>query len=202
MGRRITRKHLKENEFVTFFDSFMQWMSGNWRPFAAGLAGLVVLILLWGIASWWTGSRAGSASYLLQKAVETYQGDPASPDGAGDPEAAEAQFREIVDSFGRSDQADLYYSVFGLECLLAMGQPTPTHPMDRWLADFGDGADLDFVHLACLVRCLADTGKPPPPRTADAISARLETSRTPDGGYSETPQSHVGARRGRGRSPS
>ena len=88
----------------------------------------------------------------------------------------------------RAGNSDLYYSVFGLEGLLALRADLPIVATHRYLKSFGDGADLDFVHLACLARCWA--ALPVPLRydvPADAIIRRVETFRSADGGYANEP---------------
>jgi hypothetical protein len=62
-----------------------------------------------------------------------------------------------------------------------------------YLRRFGDGAGLDFVHLACLARCLA--GMPAEAAGEDLrrrIAARIEAHRTPDGGYASRVPSEAG----------
>lgn len=84
----------------------------------------------------------------------------------------------------RSGSSDLYYTVFGLEGLLALRVDLPITQVAGYLESFGDGRDLDFVHLACLARAWAAL---PAARRAsvpvDAILAKVETYKTPDGGY-------------------
>lgn len=55
----------------------------------------------------------------------------------------------------REGKPDLYYTVFGIEGLLALQQDLPSDSIAGWLHQFGDGARLDFVHLCCLARCWA-----------------------------------------------
>lgn len=83
----------------------------------------------------------------------------------------------------RGGASDLYYTVFGLEGLLAF-QEDPPDATRRYLEGFGDGASLDLVHLSCLARSWASVlpGGAPPERAAE-ILARLETFRADDGGY-------------------
>ncbi len=84
----------------------------------------------------------------------------------------------------REGRSDLYYSVFGLEDLVALRQPVPTSPVTSYLGSFGRGDDLDFVHLCCLARAWASVGETDEATPARrAIPARLEGHRTPDGGY-------------------
>ena len=96
----------------------------------------------------------------------------------------------------RSGRSDLYYSVFGLECLMALRADIPFAQVSAYLDSFADGADLDFVHLAALARCRANvrhlqqsgTGGPPvqhgqAAHATNKLLARLERHRSRDGGY-------------------
>jgi predicted negative regulator of RcsB-dependent stress response len=103
MGRRITRKQLKQDEFISTADSMVHWVIANWRPFAFGLAAVCVVIVAWWAGTRWTGSRAERASYLLHQASTAV--DQATQ--GGDAAAAEAKLQEVIDRYGRSEQADM-----------------------------------------------------------------------------------------------
>jgi len=110
MGRRITRKQLKkDDEFVSAAELIFRWISENWRPLVAGIGAVCIVALLSWAASIWMGSRSEDASLLLRQAVITFEGqaDAGSLVPAGDVEEAEVHFRQVVDSYGRSDQADM-----------------------------------------------------------------------------------------------
>jgi hypothetical protein len=85
----------------------------------------------------------------------------------------------------RDGASDLYYTVFGLEALTALRRDVPAADVRRYLERHADPTDLDFVHAACLARCWADIGAAGD-APAGALLERLETHRTPDGGYSPT----------------
>lgn len=93
----------------------------------------------------------------------------------------------------RGGNADLYYTVFGVEALAAMRAQVDPGPLTDYLRTFADGASLDFVHLACLARAWANA-----PRTSlddvtrTSILARIESHRSADGGYDATPGSPRG----------
>lgn len=93
----------------------------------------------------------------------------------------------------RAGNADLYYTVFGVEALAAMRTEVDPRPLTDYLRAFGDGASLDFVHLACLARGWANA-----PRgslddaTRAAIHARIESHRSADGGYDAAPGAALG----------
>src|SRR5688500_14274858 len=80
----------------------------------------------------------------------------------------------------RSGRSDLYYTVFGLEGLLALQTDFDRKTVRAYLETFGDGTNPDFIHLCCLARCWAAINEQP--STASELLARIETFRTPDGG--------------------
>jgi prenyltransferase beta subunit len=82
----------------------------------------------------------------------------------------------------RSGRSDLYYTVFGLEGLIALQSPFDPTKMRDYLNRFGPGKDLDFIHVCCLARCWAALNEKP--ACAPELLARVESHRTPDGGYS------------------
>ncbi len=89
---------------------------------------------------------------------------------------------------GRADASDLYYAVFALEALLALGAELPRESVGAWLSGLGPCERLDFVHCCCLARAWASIEEGgPPPATRAAVLERLGTFRTPDGGYGPTP---------------
>jgi prenyltransferase beta subunit len=94
----------------------------------------------------------------------------------------------------RAGASDLYYTVFGLDALLALRADVPAASVAEYLRSFKDGDGLDFVHLSCLARCYA--ALPEPLRheaPARAILERVETFRTPDGSYDATPRAKSGS---------
>src|SRR5437763_14454179 len=52
----------------------------------------------------------------------------------------------------RAGAPDLYYTVFGMEGLLALRADLPVTPLCAYLRGFENGEGLDFVHLGCLAR--------------------------------------------------
>ena len=84
----------------------------------------------------------------------------------------------------RAGESDLYYAVFGLNCLLALQAEMPVDRIAGWLESFGDGASLDFVHRCALARCWASI-RPEGMESdlADRLCGYIEENRTPDGGY-------------------
>jgi len=88
----------------------------------------------------------------------------------------------------RDGKRDLYYTVFGLEGLMALQETPDLEPTRLWLGQYGDGEGLDFVHLNCLARCWAGVGiQGLPEDRRVALAQRIEAYRTPDGGYHQAP---------------
>jgi prenyltransferase beta subunit len=84
----------------------------------------------------------------------------------------------------RDEKPDLYYTVFGIEGLLALQHELPKELIASWLKAFGEGEGMDFVHLCCLARCwsaldaraLSDDQR-------QHMASRLDAWRTPGGGF-------------------
>jgi prenyltransferase beta subunit len=148
-------------------------------------------------------ARLGESADLVRQFVRGQQ----LPDGS---------FRD------RSGRSDIYYTVFGLDCLLALDEPLPTG-LEDYLRRFGGGEPLDFVHFTCLARCWSVLQPPaalaqrlvafPPPQTVYdcylALGAhedlraplpdtgpwlrRLESLRSQDGAYGNAPGLPLGS---------
>jgi len=110
MARRITRKQLKQSdEFVSTVDSLMHWLTDNWRPIGAALVGVCIVAVIWWLYGIWSHSRVDDASYALHHAITTFEGDSSigQLQPTGDTAAAEAELRELIDHYGKTDQADM-----------------------------------------------------------------------------------------------
>jgi prenyltransferase beta subunit len=82
----------------------------------------------------------------------------------------------------RSGKSDLYYTVFGIDALIALQAEIPLEKLRPYVESFGDGEKLDFVHLCCLARVRAALGlqSDEPGR---AILERIKQFRSRDGGF-------------------
>src|SRR5213593_1589819 len=95
----------------------------------------------------------------------------------------------------RSGKSDLYYTVFGLDGLLALQAELPGDRTAAYLKSFGDGEELDFVHLCCLARAWAAISQQARPDVVPhdmEIVRRIEAFRALDGGYHPTRGSEFG----------
>ena len=96
------------------------------------------------------------------------------------------QFDENGGFTDRTGRSDLYYTVFGIDGLIALQAELPVEKIRSYARSFGDGEHLDFVHLCCLARVRAAAGlqneKP-----CRAIVRRIEEFRSRDGGFNPLP---------------
>ncbi len=90
----------------------------------------------------------------------------------------------------RSGKSDLYYTVFGVEGLIALQRPFDSARLCDYLEGFHAGNSLDFIHLCCLARCWAALSEKPV--AASEVLSQIESHRTPDGGYSVMPDARAG----------
>src|ERR1051325_7980366 len=94
----------------------------------------------------------------------------------------ERQFNDQGAASDRAGKPDLYYTIFALAGAQALDATIPFDKTGQWLTSFGDGANLDLVHLGALARCWAVVGNTSKELTAP-ILANLEKFRKIDGGY-------------------
>lgn len=87
----------------------------------------------------------------------------------------------------RQGRPDLYYTVFGLESLLALQAQTPVEKVAAYLLGFDKGAGLDFVHACSLARCHGNLGcRAITEAQKHGLADLIESYRTGDGGYHGT----------------
>jgi prenyltransferase beta subunit len=83
----------------------------------------------------------------------------------------------------RTGKSDLYYTVFGIEGLIALQEPVPSSDIASFLRGFGHGGDLDFIHLCCLARCWAGISRDVAGAPTHEMLSRLNSFREGGGGF-------------------
>jgi tetratricopeptide (TPR) repeat protein len=101
VGRRLTRKQIKQDQFVSFVDRGMHWLNRNWRQAAVGLGVVLVGALLWWGVTAFLGSRSAAASAALVKALEIYQ----APVGSAAPAGAPVKFATDAERLDAAQKA-------------------------------------------------------------------------------------------------
>ena len=86
----------------------------------------------------------------------------------------------------RTGRSDLYYTVFGIDGLIALQAELPVEKIRSYARAFGDGEHLNFVHLCCLARIRAAAGLENE-KSCRAIVQRIEQFRSRDGGFNLQP---------------
>jgi predicted negative regulator of RcsB-dependent stress response len=150
--RRLTRKKLKQDEFVAVVDQIIGWLTDNWRPVAIGLATVTAAALIvWGVTSW-KGSREDAASWALHQAVKTYNAQQKKTPGAAPTAEVRAAFEKVVERYGQTREADaarLYLARFDFEAgkvdqaKKALEKVAARHKGDA----LGRVATLDLIHM-------------------------------------------------------
>jgi predicted negative regulator of RcsB-dependent stress response len=151
MGRRITRKQLKEDEFVSAVDQLVRRFGEYWKPALAALGVVCVVVFLWWVGSSWSESRADKASSRLATAIDAYE-TAMTQQPPGDLGEAEAGLREVVEGYGRTTQGDVA-RLYLARIALGRGEvddarSTLVRLLDRHAGDaLGRLAALDLVRL-------------------------------------------------------
>lgn len=104
------------------------------------------------------------------------------------------QFNDDGGVASRSGASDLYYTVFGLDCLNAIQVPVDKDRLKSYLEGFGDGQGLDFVHLCCLTHCWAilEEASFYSSSRCERMLDVLAKFRSLDGGFHPVPNSKYG----------
>lgn len=101
----------------------------------------------------------------------------------------QSQFSSDGAGLDRDGEPDIYYTVFCLEAGLALQMPDCGVATRRYLESMGQGGDLDFIHLCCLIRAWACVGlQHTSPTWRRAMRERIAAFRTGDGGYAIDPR--------------
>ena len=125
-----------------------------------------------------------------------------APKLLGDSSALVEQFFRSEQASGggfkdRAGQNDLYYTVFGLDGLLALQAQLPGESVAAFLNRFGAGEALDFIHVCCLARCWGTlqhaTALRYAPEIRDRLLDRLKLHRSQDGGFNLLPRQASGS---------
>ena len=122
MARRITRKSMKQDEFVEAAFDAGEWLEDNWKTVVIGLAAAVavVLVVLGFLA--WRGARQAEAGELLAEGLTFYRDS--------NPTEALGLFEEASDKAGGGPLADVATLYQGLAQLEAGNAAAALGPLD------------------------------------------------------------------------
>jgi len=101
VGRRLTRKQIKQDEFISFVDHSFHWLGQNWRQAAYGLGGVLAVALIWWAATAFLGSRSEAAEQAVSEAIATYQ----APTGGVAPGGGKPWFATDTERLAAAEKA-------------------------------------------------------------------------------------------------
>lgn len=101
MGRRLTRKQIKKDEFITFVDRAVQWTGQNWRQAAIGLGAVLAAAVVWWGVTAFLGSRTDAASQAISSALAAYN----APVGSAAPADAKVKFATDAERLAAAEKA-------------------------------------------------------------------------------------------------
>jgi TolA-binding protein len=101
VGRRLTRKQIKQDQFISLFDQIVHWAQENWREALVGLGVVVGAAFLWWGATALLGSRTDAAADALAEAVTKYT----APVGSGAPADAKIKFTTDSERLAEAERA-------------------------------------------------------------------------------------------------
>ncbi len=101
MGRRLTRKQIKKDEFISFVDRGMHWMNQNWRQAGIGLGCVLLVALVWWGATTLIGSRSDAAAQAIAQALAAYD----APVGSAAPADAKVHFATDAERLAAAETA-------------------------------------------------------------------------------------------------
>lgn len=196
MARRISRKGLRQDEFIEAALDTGEWVEKHWRPVAAIGGAAVALLLI--VLAWngWSGRRDAEVSRLLSEGLSLYAGDrgvagapPKAAAATGRPAEALPLFQQAARAGKNTPRGQVAAFYQGVS-LLRLGRASEAAPVleevadkasDRPLADAARGmlAEAyekagDVEKAAATYRKLAETpGAAFPPDVALMQLARL-----------------------------
>ena len=94
----------------------------------------------------------------------------------------------------RDGNPDLYYTSFAIDALTALQRELPQEGLKVFLKRRLESIDeLDFVHLCCLARSASALTVSLSKEALSPVFDSIETYRTPDGGYNQSPDNETGS---------
>lgn len=149
-AKRITQKELRQpDEFVTATGRVVEWAKENQRTVAAGAIGLVGVLVVIALVSWWISSRNASANQQFYSAIELYKAEQWQ-------EAYEG-FKGLVDDLGGTDYGRLG-TLYAGRTALKLEKPAEAVPYYREYLSGSTTVALEQLARLNLGRALAQTG--------------------------------------------
>jgi len=150
MARRITRKSMKQDEFVEAAFDAGEWLEDNWKTVVIALAAAVVVVLVVLGFLAWRGARQAEAGDLFAEGLTLYRDS--------NPTEALGLFEEASDKAGGGPLADVATLYQGLAQLEVGNAAAALEPLDD-VAKSTSNPVLSATAKANLAGALAAAGE-------------------------------------------
>ncbi|MBZ5638794.1 MAG: tetratricopeptide repeat protein [Acidobacteriia bacterium] len=102
MARRISRKSMKQDEFIEAAFDAGAWIEKHWRTVAAGVGAALALILIVVAWSWWSGRRSDEVERLLSEGLYLYSGPEDTSGAAAKAPSGGGRYAEALPLFEKA----------------------------------------------------------------------------------------------------
>ena len=159
MARRISRKSMKQDEFVAAAFDAGEWLEEHWKSVALAIVGVIAAVLL--VYAWmvWSARRLATAGEIFGEGYEMYSVARTDAEPS-DPRYAETQgrFEEAAARAGRGPFSDVAVLYQGLTHMLS-GDPAEAVSEFEEVADRTTNPVMRSTARANLAEALSASGE-------------------------------------------
>lgn len=160
MADRISRKSIKQDEFLEVASDAGEWVEKHWRTAAAVVVAALVLVLMVAGWSWWSGRRAAEVSRLLAEGLRLYTGVSGTVGSTATPSYAEAlPLFEEASRKGGDAPAGIVAAYYRGAALLRLGRAAEAVPVLEAVAAGKGERTLTDGARALLAEAYAESGQ-------------------------------------------
>ncbi len=145
MARRISRKSIKQDEFIEGAFEAGVWIEKHWKTVAAGVGAALALLLIVAMWSWWSGRRSDEVGRLLAEGIQLYSGPQSGASGGGRYSEALPIFEKAA-RLGKSLPSGKVAAFYQGATLLRLGRAKEAIPILEEVS--GSGADRALTDTA------------------------------------------------------
>ncbi len=172
MARRISRKNIKQDEFIEGAFDVWAWIEKHWRTVAAGVGAALALVLIVAVWSWWSGRRSEEVEKLLGEGLHLYSGQAGAAGAAQGGRYSEAlPIFEKAAGLGKGIPAGRVAAYYQGATLLRLGRAREAIPVLEGVVASGADRALTDTARDTLAQAYASAGE-----TDKAIAAYRKLS--------------------------
>jgi tetratricopeptide (TPR) repeat protein len=160
MARRISRKEIKEDEFIEKTLDVGVWIEKNWKAVATGIGAVLLLVVAIALWQWWSVRRAEEVRDLLGEGISLYRTPQSGGSGPAGPDYAKAlaTFEKAVRAAGDSlpgETARFYHAA----TLVQLGRGSEAVPALEKLAEEATTREIVDSARAVLAEAYGSSGQ-------------------------------------------